>query len=241
MKHYGLIGLPLKHSFSKKYFDNKFRKENIQACYSNFEIAHCEKLHQLINENQLDGLNVTIPFKQQVIHYLDEIDEVAKQIGAVNCIQIKQRKLKGFNTDIIGFEKSLLETTQLKNKKALIFGNGGASKAVAFVLHKHDVPFYNVSRNEIQGGLTYRELTDSIIGEHQLLINTTPVGMFPKIDEELPIPYKAINHTHTAFDLIYNPEKTNFLTFCEAEGATIQNGLNMLHYQAEAAYEIFIA
>jgi shikimate dehydrogenase len=239
MKHYGLIGHSLSHSFSKKYFQEKFLLENIDADYQNFEIKDCDTVRKIIKENDLNGLHVTIPFKERIIRYLDEVSTEALKIGAVNAIQIKDNKLFGFNTDCIGFEKSLLENVSLKNKQALIFGSGGASKAVAYVLARNNVNYKFVSRNEIKDGFTYADLDENIFNKYLLLINTTPIGMFPNIEQELPIPYKFVKNEHFAFDLIYNPEKTRFLTHCEAEGASIKNGMDMLIYQAEASYKIF--
>ena len=239
MKHYGLIGYPLSHSFSKKYFDDKFENEHIEASYTNFELTQCDQLLKLIQKEHLNGLNVTIPHKEHILQFLNVLSKEATEIGAVNCITIHKQQLKGYNTDIFGFEKSILETTRLKNKKALIFGTGGSSKAVAYVLQKNKVPYKHVSRNEIYDGFSYADLNESIFKEFLLLINTTPVGMYPNVDDMLPIPYQWVTNQHVAFDLIYNPDETKFLSNCKEEGAIIQNGMNMLIYQAEESYRIF--
>lgn len=192
----------------------------------------------ILTENP-DGLNVTIPYKEKIIPYLHEIDPIAQQVGAVNCITIRKGRLKGYNTDVIGFEESLLKHLSLRHKKALIFGAGGASLAVRYVLQKHHVPFLHVSRNEINEGITYGDLTEALFNDYTILINTTPVGMYPDVNDLLPIPYGFVSDKHFAFDMIYNPEKTKFLTFCEKEGAQILNGYEMLIIQAEASYSIF--
>jgi shikimate dehydrogenase len=239
MKHYGLIGYPLAHSFSRNYFEDKFVNERIDASYSNFEISNGDDLLRLIKEYSLDGFNVTIPHKVNIIQYLNKISDDANEVGAVNCVTVRNNVLKGYNTDVFGFEKAILETTNLKSKKALIFGTGGSSRAVAFVLQKHNVPFKYVSRNDSYNGFSYADLNEEILNEYLLLINTTPVGMFPNIDDALPIPYQFVTKQHVAFDLIYNPEQTKFLFNCEMEGAMVQNGYNMLIYQAEESYRIF--
>lgn len=241
MKHYGLIGYPLTHSFSKKYFTNKFEKESIDACYDNFSITEINKIKKTIIENNLSGINVTIPHKETIIPYIDEIDNEAKKVGAVNCVKVIQDKLIGYNTDIIGFEKSFIPfiSSIKKNKKALVFGTGGANKAVIYVLKKHQIPFLQVSRNEILGGITYSEIDETIMNDFSILINTTPVGTFPKIEEVLPLPFHLITKNHFVFDMVYNPEKTKLLSIAENEGAHIKNGLEMLHIQAEESWKIW--
>ena len=239
LKNYGLIGYPLSHSFSERYFAEKFYTLGIDAKYRNYELHDLDALPEIIQLHQLNGFNVTIPYKEKVLHYLDLIDETAKKIGAVNCVKVDQGKLKGYNTDIIGFEKSLHAFIDSKEMKALVFGNGGSSKAVKYVLQKLKIPFQSVSRNEIKGSITYSDLTESIFKDYHLLINTTPVGMFPHTQDMLPLPYHFIDENYFAFDLIYNPEKTAFLRRCEDEGAQIKNGYEMLVLQAEAAFSIF--
>jgi shikimate dehydrogenase len=238
-KNYGLIGFPLEHSFSKSYFESKFQASNINASYHNFPISNCDDLKALISKNKLSGLNVTIPHKQNVIPYLDEMSAEASTIGAVNCIKVINNRLIGFNTDVFGFEKSLVETFDVKNKKAIVFGTGGSSKAIIFVLKKLQIPFTQVSRAKNEHCITYEALGDSIISTHKILINTTPKGMFPQIDECIKIPYALLNESHVAFDLIYNPAKSLFLQQCEHNHAQIKNGHDMLIYQAEESFRLF--
>lgn len=243
-KKYGLIGHPLSHSWSKQFFTQKFKTENIDASYRLFDIERLHRKEQflsLIHQESLDGLNVTLPYKEKVMDWLDEIDEKAKKVGAVNCIVIRETKTKGYNTDIIGFSQSLLDFIphDYHSMKALVFGSGGAAKAVIFVLQQLHIAYTQVSRNEVFGELSYADLREEHFKQHQLLINTTPVGMFPHIDELLPLPYHYVKPYHYAFDLVYNPEKTSFLKACEAHGAHGQNGYPMLILQAEAAYSLF--
>jgi shikimate dehydrogenase len=241
IKKYGLIGYPLEHSFSKNYFTQKFKKEGIQATYENFSISDLDDLKTLLSKNDIDGFNVTIPHKESIIYFLDEIDIEAKKIGAVNCVKILNNKYIGFNTDVIGFEKSFLPfiSSIQTCKKALVFGTGGANKAVLYALQKHQIPFLQVSRNDILDGITYAEIDEKIMQEYSILINTTPVGMYPKVDDVLPLPFHLITKKHFVFDLVYNPEKTKLLSIAENEGAHIKNGLEMLHIQAEEAWKIF--
>jgi shikimate dehydrogenase len=238
LKKYGLIGFPLTHSFSAPYFKQKFEDEQIDASYQNYSIRHIDELPELIKTEKLDGFNVTIPYKEKVIDYLDEISLKAQEVGAVNCVRVINGKLIGFNTDIIGFENSLLNFIP-NPVKALVFGTGGASKAICYVLQKNNFEFQLVSRNETLNSITYSELTQDILESHHLIVNTTPVGTFPDIDHCIHIPYKWINQHHYIYDLIYNPAKTKFLSFCEAEGAHIKNGLEMLQIQAEESFKIF--
>lgn len=238
MKTYGLIGFPLDHSFSEAYFKEKFEREHIKAQYLNFPLHDLDDFPDFLRHTQPDGLNVTIPYKERIIRHLQKLDPLAEEVGAVNCIQIRNGQLKGFNTDVLGFEQTLLPLCE-HPVPALVFGTGGASKAVCYVLEKHQFPYRMVSRNEILNGYTYDELTRAVIEAHPLLINTTPVGTFPDNEACLPLAYKWVNAGHIAYDLIYNPERTRFLTYCEAEGARIQNGRRMLEIQAEASYRIF--
>jgi len=238
LKKYGLIGFPLTHSFSASYFKQKFEDERIDASYTNYPIRHLDELPELIRTEKLAGFNVTIPYKEKVIPYLDQISYLAQEVGAVNCIRVDNGKLIGFNTDIIGFKKSLLDFIPYP-VKALVFGTGGASKAICYVLQKNGFEVQLISRNETLDSITYNELTQDILESHQLIVNTTPVGTYPDVDQCIHIPYKWINRHHYIFDLIYNPAKTKFLRFCEAEGAHIKNGLEMLQIQAEESYKIF--
>ena len=213
----------------------------MNADYKNFEIQNLTDLRTLIQTHSLDGINVTIPHKINVISLLDALDESAQLAGAVNCIQVKDGKLIGYNTDIIGFELSLTSFIPNNNFKALVFGNGGASKAVQVVLKKMKIEFKVVSRHEEKDQLTYIDLVHyGILKTFKLLINTTPVGMYPNIQERLQIPYDEVGNEHYVFDLIYNPQRTHFLNECQLRGAHVQNGYQMLIEQAEASLEIFL-
>lgn len=245
MKQLGLIGYPLTHSFSKKYFTEKFEQLQLKEYhYELFSIENIEMFPDLIAQNPaLIGLNVTIPYKEKVIPYLDEIELSAKAIGAVNTIRIEDQKLIGFNTDVFGFEQSLLEAievSKLRNiNKALILGSGGAAKAVSFVLRKLNISPLIVSRNPSKGDLTYHDISGKVVKENQLIINTTPLGMSPNISSAPDIPFELLNSRHLLFDLVYNPKKTLFLKKGEAQGAWIKNGLQMLYKQAEKAWQIW--
>lgn len=242
---FGLIGYPLTHSFSKKFFTEKFSRERIDAEYENFEIAHIEKLPEVIRTNpMLKGLNVTIPYKQDVFAYLDEVDEAAQEIGAVNTIRIEREgesyRLHGFNTDVIGFGDSIQPLLRSYHKKALILGTGGASKAVVGALKKLGLSTVLVSRSpKGEGQISYRDLGESLMTEYTVIVNTTPLGTYPKTEGFPDIPYHFINEKHLLYDLVYNPEKTRFLGKGEERGAVIKNGLEMLHGQALAAWEIW--
>lgn len=248
MKRFGLIGHPLGHSFSKAYFTKKFKKEGLICEYLNFDIDEISLIKGIIADHpDLMGLNVTIPYKEAVFPYLDEIDAEAAEVGAVNTVKVfPDGRLKGFNTDILGVRTTLQSALRQCEKHdkattypALILGTGGASKAVQYVLRKNDIPFHVVSRNPEKGHFTYQELTPEIIKEHLSIINATPVGMAPHIDEAPILPYESINSRHTLFDLIYNPEETLFLKRGRERGAIIINGLAMLHAQAEASWSIW--
>lgn len=237
MKRFGLIGHPLGHSFSKTYFTEKFEQLSIDACYENYDLTNINQLPQLIKQHPgLFGFNVTIPYKETILPFLDEIDPTAEALGAVNTVKVLPGgKLRGFNTDVIGIEKSLC----INVNPALILGTGGASKAIQHVLRKKNIPFHLVSRNPLKGHFTYVSLTPEDIGKHLFIINATPVGMTPKIDEAPLIPYEALTSQHVLFDLIYNPEETLFLKHGKEHGAQTINGLTMLHAQAEASWEIW--
>jgi shikimate dehydrogenase len=242
MKKFGLIGFPLSHSFSKKYFSEKFINENIQGVeYGSYPLEDITALSTLLNsEPMLVGLNVTIPYKEKVIPFLDELSDEVKEIGACNCISIKGAKLKGYNTDVIGFEKSLLKKLKPYHQKALVLGTGGAAKAVYFILRKHRIPFLKVSRTNGENQITYESLTKEIIESHQLIVNTTPLGMYPEVDSFPPIPYQYLGDQHYLFDLVYNPAKTIFLSRGDERGAAIENGADMLVDQAEASWDIWM-
>jgi len=237
-KIYGLIGFPLSHTFSPVYFKDKFLKEGIlNTRYQAFEIENVSAFLALLEQGVL-GLNVTIPFKEKVIQYLDEIEESAQIIGAVNTIKNVEGRLIGYNTDVFGFEESLKPLLNKKMKKqAIIFGSGGASKAVQFVLKKLDFKYRVVSRS--RGDLMYDELTEIVFNNTSIIINTTPLGTFPKVDQCPDIPYEFLNASHLVYDLIYNPKKTLFLSNAEAQGATIKNGYQMLELQAEKSWHIW--
>lgn len=245
MQKYGLVGYPLKHSFSIGYFNEKFSSEKIEAEYINFEIPDINNFPEIIQANpNLHGLNVTIPYKEKVIPYLDELDKQAAAIGAVNVIKIIRNKggkpkLIGYNSDIIGFTQSMQPLLQSHHKKALILGTGGASKAVFHGLKNLGIEAKFVSRTARFGMLTYEELNAEIIKEYTVIVNCTPVGMYPKVDACPDIPYEAITSEHLLYDLLYNPNITLFMKKGEAKGAVTKNGLEMLLLQAFAAWEIW--
>jgi shikimate dehydrogenase len=246
MKLFGLIGHPLSHSFSKKYFTEKFERESIKNCqYELFDIEKIEALPLLLKQNpELIGLNVTIPYKQQVFKYLDDIDPIAKKIGAVNVIQVQNGNLKGFNSDYLGFKISLIEFlgTRLEQKiGALILGSGGASKAVVAALQDLEVNYKIVSRkiSQDKNQLTYDELTQDVLQSYQLIINTTPLGMSPNKDTCPDLPYSLLTQNHYLFDLVYNPDYTLFMQKGANNGAKVINGMQMLVLQAEEAWKIW--
>ncbi len=240
MKLYGLIGYPLGHSFSKKYFTDKFQKEQLDGKFENFSIEHISLLPEVLkNHPELEGLCVTIPYKQQVIAYLDALSDEVAHIQACNSIHIQNGKLTGYNTDTVGFEKSLLTRLKDHHTSALILGTGGASKAVAYVLDKQKISYRKVSRSGVNGALRYGSLTAADIASHTLIVNASPAGTYPS-DETFPdIPYEAITSRHLLFDLVYNPPKTIFLKKGEEKGADILNGYDMLVEQAEASWRIW--
>jgi shikimate dehydrogenase len=242
MRKFGLIGYPLGHSFSGKYFREKFRRESISGCvYSNFEIDSMDALPGILEDPELEGLNVTIPYKQLVIQYLHRKDIVVEEIAACNCIRISKGFLTGYNTDTIGFEESLAKKLTATDNRALILGTGGSSKAVAWVLKKRGIPFLFVSRKEsgAENQIEYKDLDRAIIETHSLIINCTPLGMSPDTGISPPIPYEWVGPQHYFFDLVYNPVKTLFLEKGETAGARIKNGADMLVIQAEASWRIW--
>ncbi len=241
MKQFGLIGYPLGHSFSKKYFEEKFATENLNDCvFDLFPIKEISSFKNLIDAHQnLVGLAVTIPYKETVIPFLDNITEAAKEIGAVNCIQFENEKTIGYNTDVIGFEKSLKPLLKVQHTKALILGTGGASKAVQYVLKNIGINFLLVSRTKSNNTITYEDISEEILQSHLLIINTTPVGMSPNEKEFPNISYQFLTPKHLLYDLIYKPEKTLFLQKGEAQGCTIKNGFEMLVLQAEENWKIW--
>ena len=251
MRQFGLIGYPLSHSFSQKFFTEKFLQENIiNVKYDNFPIASIESFAGLWKENpNLEGLNVTIPYKKEVIPFLDHSSAVVQEIHACNCIRKFNNELYGYNTDVIGFEKSLLPFLKPHHTQALILGTGGASAAVQWVLQKLNIQFQLVSRNtntieantEMKASLSYDQLAASVIESHTLIINTSPLGMYPNTNEAPPIAYEGITAQHHLYDLVYNPIETLFMKNGLAKGATVQNGLAMLHIQAEESWAIWNA
>ena len=237
---YGLLGRDISYSFSQKYFSEKFEALNLlDHRYDNFDLQSIEEFPAVIQNTQLKGLNVTIPYKEEILPFLSEIDEQAKTIGAVNTIKFTKKGLKGFNTDAYGFQKSLEPFLQKHHKKALILGTGGASKAICFVLDQLGIENTFVSRKTKQGMFSYAQLDQNIMEDHTIIINCTPLGTFPEIDKKPEIPYHFINKKHFLFDLVYNPVKTSFLIAGERNGASICNGLKMLELQADKAWEIW--
>ncbi len=238
MKKYGLIGNPLGHSFSKGYFNEKFSNENIDAEYVNFEIPTIDDLPAVIAENKnLCGLNVTIPYKEKVISYLDEVTTDARAIGAVNVIRIERSakgepKLIGYNSDIVGFTQSIEPMLENHHKKALILGTGGASKAIFHGLKKLGIEAIFVSRRNMAGTVQYKDITPEVIQEYNVIVNCTPCGMYPHTDECPDLPYEAITEKNLLYDLIYNPDQTLFMRKGAERGAKVKNGLEMLLLQA---------
>ena len=274
MTTYGLIGYPLGHSFSRKFFTEKFEKEGIDAQYLNFEIPSIEEFPEIIKNNpELRGLNVTIPYKQQVMQYLDDISEEAKAIGAVNVVRIERPSpqpspimgretmrnagnkpdglpikgdmseglrgsLIGYNSDVIGFVESIKPLLKPHHKKALILGTGGASKAIRYGLEKKlGMKTLFVSRSAREGMITYEEVTAEVLKEYEVIVNCSPVGMYPHVDECPALPYEAMNENNLLYDLVYNPLETLFMKKGAEQGATVKNGLEMLHLQAIASWK----
>lgn len=242
MRRYGLIGYPLSHSFSEKYFSEKFRRENItDAAYQLYPIEQVSEITGLIeNIPNLCGLNVTIPHKEKVMRFLDEIDEEALAVGAVNCVHIKNGKAKGYNTDVYGFRMSIKPFLENKFERALVLGTGGASKAVTQVLRSWNIPYYLVSRTKSTGHVfSWDEVNEDVIRHFKLIINATPLGMFPKIIDAPPLPFEAIGKEHFLYDLVYNPEETRFMDEGKSRGAVVMNGMKMLEWQAIRSWEIW--
>lgn len=237
---YGLLGKNISYSFSKGYFTEKFKKLELKDhSYENFDIQTISEFPNIIQKNRLKGLNVTIPYKEQILSFLDEIDEKAKKIGAVNTIKFAENGLHGFNTDIFGFEESIKPFLEAHHNKALILGTGGASKAIRFVLEELGITYNYVSRSSNPTTLNYSLLDKPILEEHTVIINCTPLGTFPEIQNKPNIPYQYLNKNHLLFDLVYNPLKTKFLRLGEEKGALVCNGLKMLELQADKSWEIW--
>lgn len=245
MRTFGLIGFPLTHSFSQNYFTTKFEQEAIKdSTYELFPLENIDDVRLLFEvDKNLCGLNVTIPFKESIINYLDELDPVAEAIGAVNCIKIEDpeftRIKKGFNTDWLGFRDAISPLLQNHHSKALILGNGGSAKAIAYALKEMGIEFINITRNALPGLKTYSEIDNSMMEEFNIIINCTPVGMFPNINSAPNIPYEQLTQHHICFELIYNPQTTLFMQKAQSQGAIVKNGLEMLHLQANHAWNIW--
>jgi shikimate dehydrogenase len=243
MRKFGLIGYPLTHSFSKKYFSEKFEKEAVSNCqFDLYEIPRIGNFEDILRENpELEGMSVTIPYKQEVIPFLDELDPACAAIGAVNCIRLRDGRRKGFNTDYIGFKNSLQSWLGDALPNALVLGTGGASKAVKVALSNLGVTFLSVSRNNGENQITYSDLLSDpeILKNYPLIINTTPLGTFPKTEEMPDIPLEMLNSSHRVYDLVYNPAETTLIKACIARGGKAKNGMDMLVLQAEAAWKIW--
>ena len=241
MKTYGLVGKNIDYSFSRTYFAAKFKRESIPATYKNFDLEDISQFPEIIqNTPEISGLNVTIPYKQAVIPFLDRLSADAENIGAVNTIKIEQdQSLTGHNTDFIGFRQSIQELLKKPHKKALILGTGGASKAVAYALEDLGIEFRFVSRKPGNNQLDYAVIDKELLKEFTIIINCTPLGTFPAVEEHPPLPFQYINSSHLVYDLIYNPESTKLMDLARKQGARVSNGLKMLELQAEAAWKIW--
>jgi shikimate dehydrogenase len=241
MRQFGLIGYPLSHSFSKKYFTDKFKNEQIADCsYELYPLRSIDDLPALLRETPgLAGFNITIPYKESVLTFLSGASQAVQEIGACNCVRIEKGKLIGFNTDVTGFEQTLLPHLRPHQKKALILGTGGAAKAVAWVFKQHQIAYQNVSRQKGVQCIEYKEVTKEVLEEYTIVVNTTPLGMQPNVNDCPSVNFEWVNATHLCIDLIYNPLKTVFLARAEQSGANIVNGLEMLMIQAEESWKIW--
>lgn len=241
MKRYGLIGYPLTHSFSKKFFTAKFDKEELECEYLNFEIEHISSITDVLKTEALQGLNVTIPHKESVIQYVDRLDEDARAIGAVNTIRVDNTtgETIGYNTDVYGFSESIAPIIQPHHNKALVLGTGGASKAVVWALNRMGIDTQLVSRSRSENTITYDDLEAKLMDEYTVIVNTTPLGTYPREDTYPDLPYHLLSERHLLYDLVYNPPKTIFLQRGEQAGAIVKNGSDMLELQALKAWEIW--
>ena len=236
-QEFGLLGKNISYSFSKKYFEEKFKKLFLKNhSYNFFDISEIENVTPFLENPNLIGMNVTIPYKQAIIPFLDGLSDEAQQIGAVNCVSFKNGKKIGYNTDAFGFEKTLLINKKDHHKKALILGDGGAAKAVRYILNKHNIEHQTISR---KSEITFENLSEDLVKDSLLIIQTTPVGTFPNVDDSVQFPFEAITNQHYVIDLIYNPSETTFLKNAKEQGAKIKNGYEMLVFQAEKAWEIW--
>lgn len=241
MRQYGLIGFPLIHSFSQKYFSEKFLREHItDAEFLNFSISQIQDVENIFAAHKnLRGLSVTIPYKKSIVPFLDETNDAVKKIGACNCIKITKEKKTGFNTDVIGFEKSFIKNLQPHHKKTLVLGTGGAALAVEFVLKKLEIEYLPVSRQSSINTINYNDINADALNDYNIIINCTPLGTFPNIHDAPPLPYEYLTPSHYLFDLVYNPPLTKFLQYGKNAGATIENGYEMLVLQAEENWKIW--
>ena len=234
---FGLIGKKISYSFSKKYFEQKFQKLLLNNhSYNIIDLENLDNIKNIFETEHLKGLNVTIPYKEKIIPFIDELSDEAKEIGAINCISVENGKTKGYNTDAFGFEKTLLLHKKEHQKTAIILGNGGAAKAVQYVLKKNQIPYITVSRTT---EINYENLSENLVKKNLIIIQCTPVGTFPNIEESVSFPFDGITKNHLIIDLIYNPEYTKFIRNCAEKGAKTANGLYMLEQQAEKAWEIW--
>ncbi|MFN5225428.1 MAG: shikimate dehydrogenase family protein [Bacteroidota bacterium] len=241
MRKFGLIGLPLTHSFSKQFFTEKFEKEQITDCqYENYPVEKIEDLPALLAANRdIVGLNVTIPYKREIMPFLTDVAPAVKKTGACNCIRIDGKKRVGYNTDVIGFHLSLMPHLRVQHQRALILGTGGASAAVEFVLEQIAMPYILVSRNPGTNSIGYDQLNEDLMESHTLIVNTTPLGTFPAVETYPPIPYEYVTDQHFLYDMVYNPAETIFLQRGKEKGATVLNGMDMLIGQANASWDIW--
>jgi shikimate dehydrogenase len=241
MRRFGLLGYPLTHSFSQKYFTEKFAELGLDDCaYENFSLPGINELHTVLAQRKdLRGFNITIPYKKQVLGFLDESTEAVKAIGACNCVNIKDGVFKGHNTDVTGFEQSIAPFIKPNHTAALVLGTGGASAAVVFVLKKLGIAVQYVSRNASADAIGYENVSEEVLAAHHLLVNTTPVGMYPNVHDFPAIPYQFLTAKHHLYDLVYNPAETKFLELGRLRGASTQNGYEMLILQAEESWRIW--
>lgn len=243
MNTYGLIGYPLGHSFSQRFFTQKFEEEQIEAQYLNFELEDLTTIKEVLKDKTIKGLNVTIPYKKDIFAYLDEVSDEAKAIGAVNVIKLirenNQLKLVGYNSDIFGFKESIRPLLKPFHQKALVLGTGGASNAIKVGLSQLGITTQSVSRTKQDDTITYNEVTKEVLTEYNIIVNCTPLGTYPNIEGAPDIPYQHLSTQHLLYDLVYNPAETSFLRQGRVQGATTKNGLEMLYLQAIKAWEIW--
>ncbi|MCA6451558.1 MAG: shikimate dehydrogenase [Chitinophagaceae bacterium] len=241
MRRFGLLGYPLSHSFSQKYFTEKFARLGLTDCvYENFSLPDIAALSDVLqSKKDLRGFNITIPYKKQVLAFVDEVSPVVKAIGACNCVNIKDGKRIGHNTDVVGFEQSLRPFLKAHHTRALVLGTGGASAAVVYVLQQLGIAVQYVSRTASEQAIAYEQVDEALLSSHHLIVNTTPLGMYPNVEECPPLPYQCLTPLHHLYDLIYNPAETRFLANGKARGASVQNGQEMLVLQAEESWRIW--